>query len=133
MTSSPVSPLSEAISRIDPQSAQQVVGGLSVALGSLAVLAPVRTAAAFGVRGGSAGPLLVRMVGVRNATAGALTMQATGEARTKALQAGLVLGVVDAASVLLAYKRGAMSRRAALGGLAVLGAIAVLGVAAGRE
>lgn len=129
MTSTSSSPLS-----VDPDTAASVVGGLSVALGALAVVAPVRTASAFGVRTGSpAVPLLVRMVGVRNAVAGVRTLQADPSDRPKALQAGLVLGAVDVAAVLLAARRGALSRKAAGGALVLLAVIAALGVAAGRE
>lgn len=131
-TTSP-SPVSEAIARIDPDVAQRTVGAVSVALGSLAVLAPVRTARTFGVSGGTSLPLLVRMVGVRNAVGGLRTLQASPEDRPAALRAGLVLGAVDASAVLLAHKRGALSRKATLGALVVLGGIAVLGVAAGRD
>lgn len=131
MTSSTVSPLTD---RIDPTTAASAVGGLSVALGALAVVAPAKTAAAFGVRSfDSAVPLLVRMVGVRNAVAGFRTLQADASDRPKALQAGLALGAVDAAAVLLAARRGALSKKATVGALVVLGAIAVLGVAAAEE
>lgn len=131
MTSSSLSPLTD---RIDPETAASAVGGLSVALGALAVLAPSKTAAAFGVRSNdSAVPLLVRMVGIRNAVAGLRTLQADGSDRPRALQAGLLLGSVDAAAVLLAARRGALSKKAAVAVLSVLGAIAVLGVAATEE
>jgi hypothetical protein len=129
MTSTALNPLT-----LDPATAGTVVGGLSVALGALAVVAPVRTASAFGVRTGSpAVPLLVRMVGVRNAVAGVRTLQADEHDRAKALQAGLVLGAVDMAAVLLAARRGALSKKAAAAALVVLAGIAALGVAAGRE
>lgn len=122
------------LDRLDPATAGSAVGGLSVALGALAVVAPTRTAKAFGVRSPDrAVPLLVRMVGVRNAVAGVRTLQADDADRAKALQAGLALGAVDAAAVLLAARRGALSRKAAAGALVVLAGIAVLGVAAARE
>lgn len=131
MTSPALTSLSD---RLDPQTATSAVGGLSVALGALAVAAPARTASAFGVRTGSPSvPLLVRMIGVRNAVAGIRTLQADESDRRKALQAGLALGVVDATAVVLAARRGAMSRRAAAGALVVLAAIAALGVAAGKD
>ena len=131
MTSSALSSLTD---HLDADVAGKTVGGLSVALGTLAVVAPRRTASAFGLRAGSpAVPLLVRMVGVRNAVAGVRTLQADEADRARALQAGLVLGAVDAAAVLLAARRGALSTRAAAGALVLLGAIAVLGVAAARE
>lgn len=139
MTSSSVSSLSgaasrTAASRIDPQQAQQAVGAISVGLGSLAVLAPSWTARAFGVPATSAVPLLVRMVGVRNATAGVRTLQAQGDdERRTALKAGLVLGAVDVAAVVLAARKGALSKAAAARALLLLAAIAALGVAAGRE
>jgi len=134
MTDTALSSLSTVIDRIDPEVAHQAVGGLSVALGSLAVLAPRTTARAFGVRSiDPALPLLVRMVGVRNATAGVRTLQAEGDDLTRALQAGLVLGAVDVAAVLLAVRKGALSKKAAFGVLLVLGGIAVLGVAASRD
>ena len=126
--------LSAAIDRIDPEFAHQAVGNLSVALGSLAVVAPRTTAALFGVRSiDRAVPLLVRMVGVRNATAGVRTLQAEGDELTKALQAGLVLGAVDVVAVLLAARKGVLSKKAAVAVLALLGGIAVLGVAASRD
>ena len=110
------------------------MGGLSVALGALAVAAPSRTASAFGVRSlDGAVPLLVRMVGVRNAVAGVRTLQADDADRARALQAGLALGAVDVAAVLLAARRGALSKKAAAGALVVLAGIAVLGVAASRD
>ena len=125
---------SDAVDRIDPEFAHQAVGGLSVALGALAVVAPRSTAALFGVRSlDPAVPLLVRMVGIRNATAGVRTLQAEGEQLTDALRAGLVLGAVDVAAVLLAVRRGVLSKKAALAALALLGGIAVLGVAANRD
>lgn len=131
MTSSALSPLTD---RLDPDTAGTAVGALSVALGALAVAAPARTASAFGVSSpDGALPLLVRMVGVRNAVAGLRTLQADDSDRPRALQAGLTLGAVDAAAVLLAARRGALSRKAAVGALLVLGGIAVLGVAAARD
>lgn len=126
--------LTSLTGRLDPDTATNVVGGVSVALGTLAVLAPARTASAFGVRTGSpAVPLLVRMIGVRNALAGVRTLQADESDRGKALQAGLALGAVDTAAVLLAVRRGALSRRAAAGALLLLATLAALGVAAARE
>ncbi len=131
MTSLTLSPLTD---RIDAKTAASAVGGLSVALGALAVVAPSKTAAAFGVRSvDSAVPLLVRMVGVRNAVAGIRTLQADDADRPRALQAGLVLGAVDAAALLLAVRRGALTGKAAVAALVVLGAIAVLGLAAAEE
>lgn len=131
MTSTALTSLTD---RLDPDTATNVVGGVSVALGTLAVLAPARTASAFGVRTGSpAVPLLVRMIGVRNALAGVRTLQADESDRGKALQAGLALGAVDTAAVLLAVRRGALSRRAAAGALLLLATLAALGVAAARE
>ena len=131
MTSSALSSLT---SSVDPATAARAVGSLSVALGSLAVVAPSRTAAAFGVRSDSpAVPLLVRMVGIRNAVGGVRTLQADETDRARALQAGLALGLVDAAAVVLAARRGALSRKAAAAALAVLAGIAVLGIAAGRD
>ena len=119
---------------LDPDTAATAVGGLSLALGALAVVAPARAAGAFGVRdGGSALPLLVRMVGVRNAVAGLRTLQADEADRSRALQAGLVLGAVDATAVLLAARRGALSKKATVAALVVLGGIAVLGVAAAKD
>lgn len=131
MTSSALSPLT---SRISPDTATSTVGALSVALGALAVVAPARTASAFGVRSlDSAVPLLVRMVGVRNAVAGLRTLQASPDDRPQALQAGLVLGAVDVAAVLLAAKKGALSKKAAVGALVVLAGIAALGLAAAED
>lgn len=131
MTSSALSALTD---RLDPDAAGRTVGGVSVALGTLAVVAPRRTASAFGVRAGSpAVPLLVRMVGVRNALAGVRTLQADEGDRARALRAGLVLGAVDATAVLIATRRGALSKGAAAGALLLLAAIAALGVAAGRD
>lgn len=77
--------------------------------------------------------LLVRMIGVRNATMGMRTLQSRGEDQVRALQAGLAVGVVDAAAVLGAWKSGLLNRRAAVTALGVLGAIAGLGVLAGRD
>jgi hypothetical protein len=126
--------LSRGIDRIDPDFAHRAVGELSLALGALAVVAPSRTAALFGVRSvDKAVPLLVRMVGVRNATAGLRTLQAEGEDLDSALRAGLVFGAVDVVAVLLAARKGVLSKSAALGALVVLGGIAVLGVAASRD
>ena len=131
MTSSALSPLT---GRVSPETATQAVGGLSLALGALAVVAPTRTASTFGVRSlDSAVPLLVRMVGVRNAVAGLRTLQAGPDDRAKAVQAGLVLGAVDVAAVLLAAKKGALSKKAAVGALAVLAGIAALGLAAAED
>lgn len=125
---------SAAIDRIDPELAHQLVGQISVGLGALAVLAPSATARAFGITAGTtAAPLLVRMVGVRNATAGVRTLQAQGSDLTRALQAGFVLGVVDTAAVLLAARKGLISKKAAVGALILFGGIAVLGVAASRD
>ena len=126
--------LSDAVDAIDPDFAHQAVGWLSIGLGSLAVLAPSRTAGLFGVRSiDNAVPLLVRMVGVRNALAGLRTLQAEDDDLRRALSAGLVLGAVDATAVVLAARRGAMTKGSALGALLVLGGIAVLGVAASRD
>ena len=120
--------------QLDKEQARNAVGTLSVALGATAVLAPRLTARGFGVRAeGGALPLLVRMVGVRNAVMGAHTLQATGGAQAQAVQAGLAVGAVDALAVLLAARKGVMSKKAALGVLAVLGGIAALGVLASQE
>ncbi len=55
--------LSDAIDQIDPDFAHQAVSWISVGLGGLAVVAPRRTAALFGVKSiDNAVPLLVRMV-----------------------------------------------------------------------
>jgi hypothetical protein len=119
---------------LDPGTATSLVGGVSVALGALAVVAPSRTAAAFGVRSGSpAVPLLVQMIGIRNAVAGLRTLQADESDRKKAVRAGFALGVVDVTAVLLAARRGALSRAAAARALLLLAAIAALGVAAARD
>ncbi len=126
--------LSSLTDHIEPDVVAAGVGGLSVALGALAVVAPRRTASMFGLSaGGPAVPLLMRMVGVRNAMAGVRTLQAGDSDRGRALQAGLVLGTVDATAVLLAARQGVLSKRAAAGALALLAAIAVLGVAAGQD
>lgn len=134
MSDNALTPLSATVDRIDPELAHQLVGQVSVGLGALAVVAPTTTARLFGIPSGpTAVPLLVRMVGVRNATAGVRTLQAQGRELERALQAGLVLGVVDAGAVLLAARKGLISKKAALGALTLLGGIAVLGVAARRE
>jgi hypothetical protein len=134
MTTSALSSLTAALDDLDPADAQSVVGGLSLGLGALAVVAPSRTAALFGVRQRSGPvPLLVRMIGVRNAVAGLRTLQADEGDRTRALQAGLALGVVDATAVLLAARKGVLSKRAAAGILVVLAGIAALGAVASRE
>lgn len=126
--------LSDAVDQIDADFARNAVGWISLGLGSLAVVAPQRTAGLFGVRSiDSAVPLLVRMVGVRNALAGVRTLRADEDDVRRALSAGLVLGAVDATAVVLAARRGALSKASALGVLAVLGGIAVLGVAASRD
>jgi hypothetical protein len=126
--------LSRAIDSIDPDFAHQAVSWVSVGLGGLALVAPRRTAGLFGLTSAdSAVPLLVRMIGVRNGLAGLRTLQACDDELKDALQAGLVLGVVDAAAVVLAARRGAMSKGSAVAALLVLGGIAVLGVAASRD
>ena len=135
MSDSPLTLLTTTLDDVTPEQAQAAVGTLSVGLGALAVLAPSRTAALFGVRQtGGAVPLLVRMIGVRNAVAGVRTLQASDDLeRRRALQAGFALGVVDATAVLLAARSGALSKRTAVALLAVLGGIAWLGVAASRD
>ena len=134
MTDSAVSSLTTALDDLDPETARQAVGGLSVGLGALAVVAPGRTAALFGLRQRSGPvPLLVRMIGVRNAVAGMRTLQADEADRTRALQAGLALGVVDATAVLLAARKGVLSKKAAAGALVLLAGIAALGVVASRD
>lgn len=116
------------------EQARDAVGALSVAFGVLAVVAPRRTAGTFGVeRTGDAVPLLVRMIGIRNATMGLRTLQSRGDEQVRSLQAGLAVGTVDAVAVLAAWRSGALSRRAAVGAIVLLAAIATLGVAAGRE
>jgi hypothetical protein len=123
---------------ITDEQGRDAVGALSVALGVLAVVAPRRTAKAFGVKGSSVPtydvvPLLVRMIGVRNATMGLRTLQSEGDEQVRALKAGLAVGAVDGVAVLAAWRSGALSRRAAVCALALLAGIAALGVAAGRE
>ena len=119
---------------LDREQARNAVGTLSVALGAAAVLAPRLVAGGFGVRvPGGALPLLVRMVGVRNVVMGVHTVQATGDDQAKAVQAGLAVGAVDALAVLMAVRKGAMSKKAALAVLVVLGGIAALGVVAAQE
>jgi len=126
--------LSHVIDQIDPAFAHQAVSWVSVGLGGLALVAPRRTAGLFGVTSADAAvPLLVRMIGVRNGLAGLNTLQSCDDDLKRALQAGLALGVVDAAAVVLAAKRGAMSKGSAVAALLVLGGIAVLGVAASRD
>ena len=134
LTEKALASLRDAIDGIDPDVAHQAVGKVSVALGALAVVAPRRTAALFGVRSvDPALPLLVRMIGIRNATAGAATLRAEGDDLSRALQAGLVLGVVDVAALLLAARKGVLTKKAAARALLVLGGIAVLGLAARRD
>ena len=118
---------------LDREQARNAVGAVSVALGAAAVLAPRTTAGAFGVRAGGALPLLVRMVGARNAVMGLRTLQATGDEQARSVQAGFFVGAVDAVAVLAAWRAGLVSRRAALGVLVVLGAIAGLGALAAVE
>lgn len=120
---------------IDREQARNGVGGLSVGLGALAVLAPVRTASLLGVKGtaSGAGPLLVRMIGVRNAVMGLRTLQASGDDQKAAIQAGFVVGAVDAAAVLVAAATGRITKKAAVGILVVLGAIAAGGVLAAAD
>ena len=123
---------------ITDEQARDAVGALSVAFGTLAVVAPRATAKAFGLKASPAAmydvaPLLVRMVGVRNATMGLRTLQSEGDEQVRALKAGLAVGVVDSVAVLAAWRSGALSRRAAVGALVLLAGIAVLGVTAGRE
>ena len=120
---------------IDREQARNAVGGLSVALGAAATLAPATTARLLGVTsaGGGAGPLLVRMVGVRNVVMGLRTLQATDDQQKAAVQAGFVVGAVDATAVLLAARRGAITRKAAFGLLLLLGAIAAAGVVAAAD
>ena len=118
---------------LTPEQARNAIGAISVALGAAAVLAPRTTARALGVRGAGELPLLTRMIGVRNATMGLRTLQATGDEQAKAVQAGLVVGAVDVLAVLAAARKGVLSKRGALGVLVLLGGIAALGVAAGRE
>ena len=126
--------LSRAIDQIDPAFAHQAVSWVSVGLGGLALVAPKRTAGLFGITSVDAAvPLLVRMIGVRNGLAGLNTLQSCDDELKRALQAGLALGVVDAAAVLLAARRGVMSKGSAVAALLVLGGIAVLGVAASRD
>ncbi len=134
LTEKALASLRDAIDGIDPDFAHQAVGRVSVALGALAVVAPRQTAALFGVRSvDPALPLLVRMIGIRNATAGAATLRAEGDDLSRALQAGLVLGVVDVAALVLAARKGVLTKKAAARALLVLGAIAVLGIAARRD
>lgn len=117
---------------LDAEQARNALGAVSAGLGSLAVLAPQTTARMFGVRDtGGSGSLLVRMIGVRNATMGLRALQATGEDQRRAVQAGFLVGAVDGLAVLLAARKGVITKRAALGVLVVLGSIAALGVAAG--
>ena len=119
---------------LDRESARNAVGALSVALGGAAVLVPRVVAGSFGVRApGGALPLLVRMVGARNVVMGVHTLQATGDDQAKAVQAGLAVGAVDALAVLMAVRKGALSKKAALGVLVVLGGIAALGVVAAQD
>lgn len=135
MSSSTLDTLTTPLEELSPQQAQSAVGTLSVALGALAVVAPSRTAGLFGLRQtGGAVPLLVRMIGVRNAVGGLRTLQAHGgDERRAALEAGLVLGAVDAGAVLLATRRGVISKRTAVALLAVLGGIAWLGLRAAQD
>lgn len=118
---------------LDKEQARNAVGAVSVVLGAAAVLAPAKTAALFGVRSGGALPLLVRMVGVRNATMGLRTLQATGGEQARALQAGLAVGAVDGLAVLLAARAGYITKRAAVGVLLVLAAIAAAGAVAAQD
>ena len=119
--------------QLDRETARNAVGAASVGLGALAVLAPRTTARAFGVRGAGALPLLVRMVGVRNAALGLRALQATGTEERRSVQAGLALGAVDALAVLAAARAGVLSKKAAAGVLVVLAALAALGVVAAQE
>ena len=135
MSDSLLTPVTDLLDDVTPEQAQSAVGTLSVVLGALAVVAPSRTAALFGVRQTDGPvPLLVRMIGVRNAVAGVRTLQASDDLeRRRALQAGFALGAVDATAVLLAARSGAISKRSALALLAVLAGIAWLGVAASND
>ncbi len=116
---------------LDEDQARNAIGAVSVGLGALAVLAPVRTAGVFGVAAATgSGPLLVRMVGARNLVMGLRTLQATGDEQKRALQAGLVVGAVDVAAMVLAAAKGRVSKARAAVAIAVLAAIAAAGVAA---
>lgn len=120
---------------LDRDQARSLVGGLSVALGSAAVLLPSTTAGALGIKSrGGALPLLVRMIGVRNVVMGLRTLQAEDEGdRDRALAAGLSVGVVDTVAVLAAARSGVLGKRAAASVLLLLGALAVAGIAAGQD
>ena len=119
--------------QLDRETARNAVGAVSMGLGVLGVLAPRTTARAFGVRGAGALPLLVRMVGVRNAALGLRTLQATGAEERRSVQTGLALGVVDGVAVLTAVRNGVLSKKAAAGVLVVLAALAALGLVAAQE
>lgn len=111
--------------------AGDAVGQLSVGLGATALLLPAATARAFGVNPGlnPALPLLVRFVGIRNATMGAGLLAADSqESRTLALQLGLVVGMADLAATLLAARKKVLRPRALLVAAAVLGGIGALGI-----
>lgn len=113
--------------------AGDAVGQLSIGLGVTALLLPAVTARALGVdpRGNPALPLLVRFVGIRNATMGAGLLAADSpESRTLALQLGLVVGMADLAAALLAARRRVLRPRALLVAVAVLGGIGALGISA---
>lgn len=118
---------------IDRDTARNAVGAVSVALGAAAVLAPRTTAGAFGVPADGAVPLVMRMMGVRNAVMGLRTLEATGDEQAKAVQAGFVVGAVDVVAVLAAWRAGLITRRAALAAIVVLGAIAGLGAVAAAD
>ena len=89
------------------------------------MLAPQRTAARLRRAGRTdAGALLVRMVGVRNATMGLRTLQATGDEQRRAVQAGLASAPSTPPPCCSPPGAACSSKRAARAGLLVLGSIA---------
>ena len=121
---------------VDLDTAQRLVGGISLGLGAAAVLAPRAVASGFGVDA-AANPaltLLTRFIGIRNATMGSGLLQAEDEATVRrALAAGLAVGASDVVAVALAVRSGVLSKKAGAAALLLLGGIAVVGVAGLRD
>lgn len=118
---------------LTPAQATTAVGTTSLALGATAWLAPTAVARAFGVdpAANAALALLVRFVGVRNATMGAALLLADGdEEAARGIALGLVVGGFDALAATAAVRAGHLPPRSAVLAFGVIGAIAALGAVA---
>lgn len=111
-----------------PTPLQQLAYG-RIAVGALSWLAPSVAGKLFGVDPVDEAKMPSRLFGARDLALGVGTLTATGDARTKLVQLGLVCDALDAGAAVVGRREGSLSTRSAV----MLGAAAVGAISAGAS